>query len=304
MPDKNNSNDSILQTISLNFGDTFQPLIPLFEENSQIFETAKSRILPLITNYNGQIFFDYEQLEKAKSFLNVYFFDDAINRYFSVYTATKYNIPMDWNGIPHDLEIEIKTFSNFIGPYLDTSLSIRQQKEKDYALAIQSLKESIISRPLKKFNILKDWLTKWSIYLKKETAFSPAKLKTYKQGEIILVDFGFNIGAELGGRHYALVIEKNNNPRSAVILVAPISSYDPEKNEHAHPASVDLGVGAIHNYAKGSQVVLNQIRYISKMRIERPKTSLEKREYVNASKLQEVLNKIHKKIQYKATKSI
>ena len=33
-----------------------------------------------------------------------------------------------------------------------------------------------------------------------------------------MVDFGFNVGSEFGGRHYAVVLEKNNNPRSGVIL--------------------------------------------------------------------------------------
>lgn len=132
------------------------------------------------------------------------------------------------------------------------------------------------------------------MYLQKELEFTPKKLKSYKQREIILVDFGFNVGGEFGGRHYAVVLEKNNNPTSGVILVAPITSYEPTKGYH--PINVDLGVGAINNYDKGVAVVVNQIRYVSKMRIEKPKTSLEDVQYMNRDKFNELVEKISKKI--------
>lgn len=97
--------------------------------------------------------------------------------------------------------------------------------------------------------ILSDWFIKWGIYLQNELNFMQKKLKAYKQREIILVDFGFNVGGEFGGRHYAVVLEKNNNPAAGVILVAPITSYEQEKV--CHPVNVDLGVGVINDYVKG-----------------------------------------------------
>lgn len=130
--------------------------------------------------------------------------------------------------------------------------------------------------------------------MQNESNFVPTKLKAYKQREIILVDFGFNVGGEFGGRHYAVVLEKNNNPRSGVILVAPITSYDSEKG--CHPVNVDLGVGFINNHDKGAAIVINQIRYVSKMRIEKPKTSLEKIQYMNKDKFDELVKRIQEKI--------
>ena len=63
-----------------------------------------------------------------------------------------------------------------------------------------------------------------------------------------------------------------------------------------HPTNVDLGIGAINNYEKGAAVVVNQIRNISKMRIEKPKTSAEEKSYISQDKFEELLKKIKAKI--------
>lgn len=292
-------NNQIELKIQVLYEEKFTPLISLFENDPELFITAKKRIFPLITESNGIQFIDALEMKKLVAFLDVYFYKGAVNDLYSFYMNNTHSDVASLGNLPLKLQESITEFSSFLGPCVKASQEVRQQKEKDFALAIKTLKESMMSRPLKKFMILKDWLLKWSIYLIKESDFSPKELKSYKQGEVILVDFGFNIGAELGGRHYAVVLEKNNNPNASVILVAPISSYDPQKGQHAHPASVDLGIGAIHHYTKGSQVVLNQVRYISKMRIERPKTTLEKRDYIDHLKLQEVLSKVRQKLSYK-----
>lgn len=164
------------------------------------------------------------------------------------------------------------------------------------AIAFQSFKETLIDKPIKKALIIVDWIAKWAIYLQREDTFSPQSLKAYKQREIILVDFGFNVGGEFGGRHYAVVLEKNNNPRSSVILVAPISSYDQTRGQHAHKVNVDLGIGAIHGYSKGSQVVMNQIRYVSKLRIEKPTTSNEPRLLMEPEKFSQILQKLNSRL--------
>lgn len=162
------------------------------------------------------------------------------------------------------------------------------------AVALKMFKEIVMKLSAKKVLILSDWLVKWGLYLQNELNFTPKNLKAYKQREIILVDFGFNVGGEFGGRHYAVVLEKNNNPTSGVILVAPITSYESEKG--CHPTNVDLGVGAINGHDKGATVVMNQIRYVSKMRIEKPKTSFEKIQYMNRDKFEDVVKRLQRKI--------
>lgn len=163
-------------------------------------------------------------------------------------------------------------------------------------VALKNFKDAVTELPAKKIRILSDWIIKWALLLRNESKFNPSKLKRYKQREIILVDFGFNVDGEFGGRHYAVVLEKANNPKSSVILVAPITSYDSEKNEKAHAANVDLGVGAINDYVKGAEIVTNQLRYVSKMRIEKPKTSMEPRAYVTKEQFSELLTKIQNQI--------
>ena len=63
-----------------------------------------------------------------------------------------------------------------------------------------------------------------------------------------------------------------------------------------YPACVDLGLGFINGYDKGAAVVINQIRYISKMRIEKPKTSIEGTQRMGRDKFDELVNRIQKKI--------
>ena len=46
----------------------------------------------------------------------------------------------------------------------------------------------------------------------------------YKRGDIIKADFGFNIGSEHGGLHYAVVLDVNNKHSSPVVTVLPLSS--------------------------------------------------------------------------------
>ena len=162
------------------------------------------------------------------------------------------------------------------------------------SVAVKMLRDTVMKLSAKKILILADWIVKWCLYLQNELTFESKKLKAYKQREIILVDFGFNVGSEFGGRHYAVVLEKENNPRSGVILVAPITSYTSEKG--CHPTNVDLGVGVINDYDKGVAVVINQIRYISKMRIEKPKTSFEEIQRVSRDKFEEIVEKISRKL--------
>lgn len=77
---------------------------------------------------------------------------------------------------------------------------------------------------LKKANLISYWLESYSTYLDREETFVPTKLISYKRGDIIKADFGFNIGSEHGGLHYAVVLDINNKHNSPVITVIPLSS--------------------------------------------------------------------------------
>lgn len=91
----------------------------------------------------------------------------------------------------------------------------------------------------KKSALISKWLTQYVNYISFEDKFSPHKLINYKRGDIVFVNFGFNVGAEFGGEHYAVVIDKNNDRNSSTITVIPLSSYKPGKE--THPNDLYLG---------------------------------------------------------------
>ncbi len=97
--------------------------------------------------------------------------------------------------------------------------------------AIKSLNkvfEALINSPepqhQKKANLLAYWIESFSDYVLCEERFDYHKIPRYKRGEVISVNFGFNVGSEHGGRHYAIVLDNDNKQSSRVITVIPLSS--------------------------------------------------------------------------------
>lgn len=50
------------------------------------------------------------------------------------------------------------------------------------------------------------------------------KYQRYKRGQIVLVDFSPSMGCELRGKHFAIVLTKNDSPNNGVLTVIPLSS--------------------------------------------------------------------------------
>ena len=91
---------------------------------------------------------------------------------------------------------------------------------------------------IKKVNLISYWLKDYIKYIKDEKNFNPINLKTYERGDIIKVNLGFNIGSEMGGLHYCVVIDKKNNRNSPVVTVIPLSS---QKIDKINKNSIILG---------------------------------------------------------------
>lgn len=72
------------------------------------------------------------------------------------------------------------------------------------------------------------------------------KYKKYSRGTILLVDFGENIGYEFNGKHFAIVLNKNDSEKSGKLMVIPLTSKD-KKNRH-----VKLDKSIIEELIKGS----------------------------------------------------
>lgn len=77
---------------------------------------------------------------------------------------------------------------------------------------------------LKKADTLAFWLETFSDYLQRKKDFNYSSLPQYKRGSIISVNFGFNVGSEYGGLHYAVVISKHTEHISPVLTVIPLTS--------------------------------------------------------------------------------
>lgn len=92
----------------------------------------------------------------------------------------------------------------------------------------------------KKSNLLAYWFEDFAEYHDEENTFDTTKLRTFQRGDIIKVNLGFNIGKELGGLHYCVVINKNDNPRSGTLNIIPLSSAK-ENKEYNFFTCVDLG---------------------------------------------------------------
>lgn len=116
--------------------------------------------------------------------------------------------------------------------------------------ATESLKVLILDfyqNPLEKYKkksmILSYWVKTYVEFIRKEKTFNPENLIKYKRGSIIKVDFGFRIGNELGGEHYAVVLDNKNSLSSGILTVVPLLSL--KENYVQNRYTVKLADGLI-----------------------------------------------------------
>lgn len=151
------------------------------------------------------------------------------------------------------------------------------------------------------------------------------RFRIYKRGTLCIVDFGYNIGSEFRGRHFAIVIDKKDNIWSESVLVVPLSSkskgpyrvalntvisdilekvyekvlkiIDDSSEEIDKETKMRLLNSIaiqIEKYNKHSWALIKDIRKISKLRIQLPKTIYDP--IGRARVPNEVLNAIDEKI--------
>ncbi|MEB8171693.1 type II toxin-antitoxin system PemK/MazF family toxin [Macrococcus caseolyticus] len=76
-----------------------------------------------------------------------------------------------------------------------------------------------------RFTSLPYWHRSYSNWLKKENDnLIKNTYNSYKRGTIIYIDFGVNVGSEISGGHFAIVITKNDNRKSSMLNVVPLTS--------------------------------------------------------------------------------
>lgn len=90
----------------------------------------------------------------------------------------------------------------------------------------------------KKSDILAYWIHDFAEYHDEERTFNIAKSGMYSRGDVIKVNLGFNIGNELGGLHYCIVLNKYDNTINGALNVIPLTS---RKDNKRYTSSVNLG---------------------------------------------------------------
>lgn len=91
----------------------------------------------------------------------------------------------------------------------------------------------------KKSDLLAYWIKDFAEYHDQERTFNIAKSGVYSRGDVIKVNLGFNIGNELGGLHYCIVLNKYDNTRNGTLNVVPLTSRKVDKRYDL--STVNLG---------------------------------------------------------------
>lgn len=111
-------------------------------------------------------------------------------------------------------------------------------KDKSLNRLDLSFLKHINLKEYKTSNLLAYWINDFSNYHDEEKNFDTTKMISFKRGNIIKVNLGFNIGHELGGLHYCIVLDKFDNPKNGTLNVIPLTS---KKNKKYHLSALDLG---------------------------------------------------------------
>lgn len=111
-------------------------------------------------------------------------------------------------------------------------------KSDEFIKYLENLKKSNLEKDKEKFKKLSQWLFSYTKYLIFEENFEPQKLINYKRGDIVKANFGFNVGNELGGVHYAVVLDNNNSHSSGTLTVVPLSSTKEKDKDTVYTANL------------------------------------------------------------------
>ncbi|HCC5630830.1 TPA: type II toxin-antitoxin system PemK/MazF family toxin [Staphylococcus aureus] len=90
---------------------------------------------------------------------------------------------------------------------------------------VVSIYKQLYNTDNKKFKFLPNWLETTSYWFNMEHNNNiNKKYKKFSRGSIIYLDFGINIGHEFSGRHFGIVLNKNDSPYNSLVTVVPLSS--------------------------------------------------------------------------------
>ena len=99
----------------------------------------------------------------------------------------------------------------------------------------------------KRAGLISYWIIDYVKMLRSEQTFDSTKLLKYNRGDIVCVDFGYRIGSELGGRHFAFVLDNYNSLKSGVVTVVPLTSKKENYKDNCFSYELKHGLYELHN---------------------------------------------------------
>ncbi|ONN42074.1 type II toxin-antitoxin system PemK/MazF family toxin [Enterococcus mundtii] len=111
-----------------------------------------------------------------------------------------------------------------------------------------------------KYKYLPNWLKNKSFYLNRERCKPNKNYRVYKRGTIVYVDFGVNVGYELSGNHFAIVLNNKDNKKNGLVCVVPISSK--EKSNYVSVGKI-LEIASIKQFVSQADKLKDKLRIIT-----------------------------------------
>lgn len=105
----------------------------------------------------------------------------------------------------------------------DEFISYRDKQIKKIDTLLKEWTE--IDTKYKNSVLLSYWIDAYEKFLRDDDDFKKkSKFLKYERGQILYVNFGYRVGHELGGAHYAIVVSMKDTPRPGNITVIPLKS--------------------------------------------------------------------------------
>lgn len=169
-------------------------------------------------------------------------------------------------------------------------------EHKDFALKKldNSFARHIELEEYKQSHLLSYWFTDFANYHDTEKDFKDNTLKTlkiFKRGDVVKVNLGYNVGNELGGLHYCIVLNKKDNPYSGTLNVIPLSSSKEDKTYNPNTC-IDLGDELYNLLSKKSELEFSSIS----IALENIKDPINVEEIKKLSTRAEYLSKLDKEL--------
>lgn len=95
---------------------------------------------------------------------------------------------------------------------------------------------------VKRAMLLAYWVKTYVKYIRDEDGFAPQSVLRLKRGSIVRVEFGYRVGKELGGRHYAAVLDIDNSIHRNTVTVVPLGSIKESSAQDKYSVVLEDGI--------------------------------------------------------------